>query len=357
MIKKTLRVVGSSWGQRIAILAIICIVMAISQKALGINQIFFNLVNVKNILLAISVNGIMVCGMLFTVLVGGMDLSVGSVAGISASIAFMIARSTGFSDGGFLYGCAVALTVCLVVGFLNGFFVTRFALPAFIVTLAMKNVVHGIIYFVTRGIFVLPPKHGLSFYIGNLVVFDIQLGGGGKLSIPMPVIMLIVVVTVCAFVLTKTTYGRKLYAIGGNKNVAKLVGIKTNANTIVAFMISSVLAGIAGIMLASMDGQAGQTTARSYEGYVLMAMVVGGINLAGGEGGVSGAVFGALFVGIINNVMNLLGVTGDIQAFVRGVIILGAMTLSVYAKRGSIGALRIKFKEQGKTDTHTDLEL
>ena len=339
MIKKILRAVGSPWGQRVSLLVIICIIMAIFQP------VFFSANNAKSILLAIAVNGVMVCGMLFTVLVGGMDLSVGSMAGISASIAFVIAEASGFTSPGFLSGCAAAVALCLVVGCLNGFFVTRFALPAFVVTLAMKYIVYGFIYLVTRGFYVLPPARGLSFQVGNQIVFEIPLGGGDMLSIPMPVIILIIVVAICAVVLTKTTYGRKLYAIGGNKNVANLVGIKSNMNIMGAFMISSVLAGVGGIMLASMNGQAGQTTALNYEGNVLMAMVVGGVNLAGGEGGVSGAVFGALLVGIINNMMLLLSVPADIQQFVRGAIILAAMTLNMYARRGTAGALNIKIKK------------
>ena len=338
MIKKVIKAVGSAWGQRITLLVIICIVMAIFEP------VFFKANNYKSILLAIAVNGVMVCGMLFTVLVGGMDLSVGSMAGISASIAFRIAEAAEFTSSSFIYGCALAIALCLVAGFLNGFFVTRFAIPAFVVTLAMKYILYGSIYMVTQGFFVLPPAHGLSFQLGNQIVFEIPLGAE-KLSIPMPVIILIVVVAVCAFVLVKTTYGRKLYAIGGNKNVANLVGIKSNRNIIGAFMISSVLSGFAGIMLASMNGQAGQTTAANYEGNVLMAMVVGGINLAGGEGGVAGAVFGALLVGIINNVLLLLSVESTIQTFVRGVIILAAMTLNMYTKRSTAGTLKITQKK------------
>ncbi|MCL2124528.1 MAG: ABC transporter permease [Oscillospiraceae bacterium] len=342
MMKKAIRAIGSAWGQRITLLVLICIVMAIAEP------VFFKLDNYKSILLAIAVNGVMVCGMLFTVLVGGMDLSVGAMAGISASIAYRIAESSGFTTSGFLSGCALALALCLVAGAVSGLLVTRFALPAFVVTLAMKYIVYGSIYLVTQGFFVLPPAHGLSYQVGNQIVFSIPVGGGNKLNIPMPVIILIIVVAICAFVLVKTTYGRKLYAIGGNKNVANLVGIKSNANIVGAFMISGVLAGIAGIMLASMNGQAGQTTALNYEGNVLMAMVVGGVNLAGGEGGVAGAIFGALFVGIINNVMVLLSVEATIQTFVRGIVILAAMTLNMYARRGSTGAMKIKIAKADK---------
>ena len=344
MIKKVFKAVGSPWGQRITLLVLICIVMAIFEP------VFFRANNAKNILLAISVNGIMVSGMLFTVLVGGMDLSVGSMAGISAAIAFRTAEASGFTTGGFITGCVGALAVCLVAGFINGFFVTRFALPAFVVTLAMKYILFGANFLVTRGFFVLPPAHGISFDIGNKIVLSIPTGGGDELSIPMPVLMLIIVVAVCAFILGKTTYGRKLYAIGGNKNVANLVGINSDRNIIGTFMISSVLAGLGGVMLASMNGQAGQNTAVGYEGNVLMAMVVGGINLAGGEGGMPGAIFGALLVGIINNIMILLSVSSDLQKFVQGIIILAAMTLNMYAKRGSSSTLSVKVKDKKTTN-------
>ena len=343
-LKKALKIVGSPWGQRITLLVLICIVMAIFEP------VFFRPNNAKNILLAISVNGVMVSGMLFTVLVGGMDLSVGSMAGISAAIAFRTAEASGFTTNGFITGCAIAFAVCLVAGFMNGFFVTRFALPAFVVTLAMKYILFGINFLVTKGFFVLPPAHGISFDVGNKVVFSIPLGGADKLSVPMPVIILIIVVAICAFILGKTTYGRRLYAIGGNKNVASLVGINSNGSIIGTYMISSVLAGLGGVMLASMNGQAGQNTAVGYEGNVLMAMVVGGINLAGGEGGMPGAIFGALLVGIINNVMVLLSVTSDLQKFVQGIIILGAMTLNMYASRGSSGVLSVKVKEKKTTN-------
>ena len=338
MIKKIFKTLGSPWGQRITLLVLICIVMAIFEP------VFFRVNNAKNILLAISVNGIMVCGMLFTVLVGGMDLSVGSMAGVSAIIAFRIAEANEFTTGAFLYGCAIALILCLVTGFLNGLIVTRFALPAFVVTLAMKYVLHGSNFMVTKGFLVLPPAFGLSYQIGNKIVFSIPLGAD-RLNIPMPVIILIAVVAVCAFVLSKTTYGRKLYAIGGNKNVANLVGINSNGNIITAYMISSVLAGLGGVVLASMSGQAAQTTAYGYEGNVLMAMVVGGINLAGGEGGMAGAVFGALLVGIINNAMMLLSIHTDYQTFVQGAVILLAMTLNMYARRGTAGTLSVKSKK------------
>ena len=329
MMKKVLKAAGSAWGQRISLLIVICIFMAIAQP------IFFRASNANSILLAIAVNGIMACGMLFTVLVGGLDLSVASTAGMSAAIVFTFANSRGFETNAFILGCAVALLFCLIVGWINGFFVTFFGLPAFVVTLAMKYVLYGSINVLTNGIYIrIPDRKGIAYAIGNSNVF----------GIPMPVIIFIIVAIVSVFILSKTIFGRQLYAIGGNKNAANLAGVNSTWNTRLTFMISSVAAGLGGVMLASMGGQAGQPTGAGQEGNVLMAMVVGGINLAGGEGGVSGAIVGALLVGIINNAMLLLSIGSDYQGFVQGVVILAAMTLNMYTKRGSEGAVRANLK-------------
>jgi len=326
--KRALKAVGNPWGQRITLFVIICVVMAVAQP------LFLRPANAMSIILAISVTGIMACGMLFTIIVGGIDFSVASMAGISAAISFSVAQSYGFSDAGFLYGCALALGLCLVVGWVNGFITTTFGIPAFVVTLAMKNLLYGCIYFVLRGFYVYIPQVGLVFHFGSANI----------LGVPMPVIVFVILLIICAFVLGKTTYGRRLYVIGGNKNVATLAGVSTKLAVRSAYMISSVLAGIGGILLASMNGQAGMPTAVGYEGNVLMAMVVGGINLAGGEGGIPGTVFGALFVGIINNIMLLLSVSSDYQKLVQGAIILAAMILNVFAKRGTTRAIIIRRK-------------
>ena len=325
---RALRVVISSWGQRVTLLVLICIIMAFLEPR------FFRVLNFQSILLAIAVNGIMSCGMLLTVLVGGMDLSVGSMAGFAASTAFVVTQASGFSAGSFIIGFALAIACCLVVGFLNGFFVTFFGLPAFVVTLAMKYLLLGMTYIVTQGFYVMPPPASLASRVGNQVLLSIPIGDS-TFSVPVPAAVFVVVVAITAFVLVKTTYGRQLYAIGGNKNVANLAGIKSDTRVQSAYMISSVMAGIGGVLLASMNSQAGQQTALGYEGNVLMAMVVGGINLAGGEGGVGGAVFGALLVGLINNAMLMLSISSDLQQFVRGVVILAFMTLNIYTVRAS----------------------
>lgn len=337
MKKKIGNFLGNPWGQRVMILAIIFVVMLIFEPK------FFLRSNITSTLLAISIYGIMAAGMLFTVLVGGMDLSVGSMAGLAASVTYMIARNSDFSDAGFFRGFIVAMIICVVVGFIHGTLVTNVGIPAFVVTLATKYILTGTVQLVTGGFFIYLSGNGIATKLGSARIAEI----------PMPIIILFAYIIICTFILVKTTFGRRLYAIGGNSTASHLVGMRTKMNIKVAYIISSVSAGIGGVVLASQDMVAGQTTATGYEGNVLMAMVVGGINLAGGEGGVPGAIFGALLVGIINNVMNLLKIPSDFQKFVQGVIILAAVILNMYTKRRSQGLLEKKSEKKVEKKTET----
>lgn len=328
--KKVMNFLGNQWGQRVSIIVLIMIVMAIFQ------QNFFKPANFSNILLAISLYGIMACGMLFVVLVGGMDLSVGSMAALTASILSMNAQASGYTGAGFITGVLIAIAACIAVGIIHGILVTYFAIPAFVVTLATKYLIYGFVMLVTGGRYVNIIDDGIMYQIGNGRLFGV---------IPMPEVIFIVYAVICALILSKTVFGRRLYAVGGNPVASKLVGIRTNPTTIVSYIICSISAGIGGMILASQNMIAGPTTASGYEGNVLTAMVVGGLNLAGGEGGVSGAIFGALLVGIINNMLILLGVKSDYTTFVQGVIIISAVSLNMYTSRRSRGLTRTRVKK------------
>lgn len=328
--KKVIKFLGNQWGQRLTILVLIMAVMLVFE------QNFFKPSNASNILLAISLYGIMACGMLFVILVGGMDLSVGSMAALSASILAMNSQASGYTTAGFFTGVLIAIAVCIAVGIVHGILVTYFSIPAFVVTLATKYLIYGFVLLVTGGRYVQIMGKGIMQQLGNARVFGF---------IPMPVLIFVVYAAVCTFVLGKTVFGRRLYAAGGNAVASKLVGIKTNATVLVSYIICSISAGIGGMILASQNMIAGPTTASGYEGNVLTAMVVGGLNLAGGEGGVPGAIFGALLVGIINNMLNLLGVPSDYTMFVQGVIIIAALSLNTYTSRKSQGLTRVKQKK------------
>jgi ribose/xylose/arabinose/galactoside ABC-type transport system permease subunit len=324
------RFIGGQWGQRLLILILIFIVMAIFEPK------FFTPGNASSIFLAISVYGIMACGMLFVVLIGGLDLSVGSMAGLSAVIISVFASKDDFGLGGCLTGVLVALIVAIAVGYVHGVLVTHIGMHSFVVTLATKYILYGIVPTFTGGAFIYFQGTGFMYQVGNARPF----------GIPLPIILFLLTAVICGIVLSRTTFGRRLYAIGGNPTASTLVGIRVFRDTKVAYIVSCVAAALGGLILCSMNMVAGQTTANNYEGNVLLAMIVGGINLAGGEGGISGAVFGALLAGIITNLMTLLGVSADFQKFVQGMIILAAVSLNVYTSRRSAGLVTPRRKKR-----------
>ena len=323
--KKIEKFLGNSWGQRVMILAVIFIVMAIfAQK-------FFLLDNFKSVLISISLYGVMACGMLFVILVGGIDLCVGSTAALASCFMLRILTANGNSAFGLIVGFGVAMGLCVVLGLFHGVQAAYFGLPAFVVTLATQYAIYGAMLDFTDGSFIYNKNTEDIFY---------QVASGRLLGIPMTVVWFLVAVIVSALILGCTTFGRRVYLVGGNPYAAKLLGINTKKYTVIAYVISSVTAGFTGIVLASLNMSAYAGTARGYEGKVLMAMVVGGINLLGGEGGIPGAVFGALFVGIINNALILLDVSTDYQGFVQGVVILAAIALNIYTSRKAQGLVK-----------------
>ena len=277
----------------------------------------------------------MACGMFFVVLVGGLDLSVASMAALSATIVTMTVVNSEYAPGSFIRGFLIAMVVCIAVGLIHAFLVTKFKMPSFVVTLASKYVLYGAVMIISNSTYT---------YILDDTCFLYKLGNSKLFSVPIPIIIFVATVIVCAVLLNLTSYGRKLYAVGGNPTAAELIGIKSKVSTQIAFIICSVAAGIGGIILASMNTVAGSGTASGYEGNVLMAMIVGGINLAGGEGSILDAVYGALLVGIINNVQILIGIPSDYQEFVRGAIILAALSLNVYTYRKVHGLIPPKIR-------------
>lgn len=317
---------GSTLGQRAMILIIIFIVMLIAEPK------FFTGKNWASILLAIAIYGVMSCGMMFTILVGGIDFSVASMAACAGSYLAFTWVGSGYTTAGFVKGVLTGLLAGVIVGLLHGVLVTYLALPAFVITLATKYLIYGYTIFYTKGTYVYPAKQeGFDpfYFIGNQRF----------LGLTMPVWIFIIVIIITGFVLRKTTFGRRLYAVGGSQRASEYVGINTKRSIIIVYIVSAVCSSIGGMVLVSLNMQAGCTTANGYEGTVLMAMVVGGINLMGGEGNIIDAVFGALLVGILNNIMILLGVPSDYIKAIQGVIIIVAVTLNVYTERKAAGIL------------------
>jgi ribose/xylose/arabinose/galactoside ABC-type transport system permease subunit len=249
------------------------------------------------------------------------------MAGLSAVIISVFAEADDFGMVGVAKGLILALAAAIAVGWLHGALVTHLGMQSFVVTLATKYILYGIVPTFTGGAFIYIHGDGFMYWVGN----------ARPAGVPLPIIVFLLIAAICGIVLSQTTFGRRLYAIGGNPTASALVGIRVFRDTKIAYIVSCVAAAMGGLILCSMNMVAGQTTANNYEGNVLLAMIVGGINLAGGEGGISGAVFGALLAGIITNLMTLLGVGADFQKFVQGMIILAAITLNVYTGRRSAG--------------------
>lgn len=317
----------NAWGQRAIILLVIFVIMLIGEPR------FFTGKNAASILLAVSLYGIMACGMLFAVLIGGLDLSVGSTGAVAGCFLAFTWVNSGYTTSGLIRGFILAAASGIVIGLINGILVAYVKLPAFVITLAAKYFWYGFAVWYSQGSFIYPARQ-----MDKVDVFY-ALGNARFLGLTMPVWAFVIIAAISTYLLSKRTFGRRLYAVGGSPNAAELVGINTRRFTVMAYVISALFAAIAGMIIVSLNMVAGCNTASGYEGNVLMAMVVGGVNLAGGEGGVSDAVFGAIFVGIINNVLILLGIPSDYNTFVQGVVILAAICLKIETARRAAGIL------------------
>ena len=327
MKQKLSRFFGNTWGQRATIIIIIMVIMAFAQPA------FFTLGNLKSILIQIAIYGVMACGMLIVVLVGGLDLSLGSMAGLACVVATTYVVEHGTSNGTFVAAVGIALLIAVGVGLIHGIFDAVLRLPAFVVTLATQYVLYGIATEYTKGVYVhITELEGLYYMLGNSKI----------LGVSFSIVLFIVMAIITTVALEKTTYGRSIYAVGGNPRASRLVGLKPKLTKISAYIICSVCASIGGMVLSSQNLTATYSTGRGYDGTVMMVIVVGGISLMGGQGGIGGVLFGALLVGIINNVIILLGISTDYSELVQGVVILLAVALNIYSERKSAGLIKPK---------------
>jgi ribose transport system permease protein len=277
-----------------------------------------NVLNVANQIVIIAILGV---GMTLVVITGGIDLSVGSLVALSAVTATWLMREAAGAEAattsGMVLCCLAGVVLCAAVGVFNGVMVTAFGVPPFIVTLAMMLIASGLALMVAanQSIYQVPD----SF---------IWLGKGADLGgIPNGVVLVAVLYVAAHVVMTRTTLGRYLYAVGGNAEAARLSGVPVRRVLLVAYTLCGALAGLGGIVLASQLKSGSPTYGQMYEMYVIAAVVVGGTSLSGGEGKVVGTLIGALIIAVINNGMNLMGVESNRQRVVLGAVILGAVLL------------------------------
>lgn len=281
---------------------------------------FMSVRNLLNVLDQITVLGIMAVGMTMVILIGGIDLAVGSVLALTMMVMGYLANQVGLP---LPIGILMALGVAALTGAVSGLLITALGVPAFIATLAMMSVARGLANMITDGqqIVGFPSWFSLLAYTRY----------GGFLTLTVAV-MLVVFVLGWIY-LRYTSGGRSLYAIGGNQEVARLAGINVNLYTIGVYVVSGLLAGLAGVVLAMRLDSVQPTAGVSYELDTIAAVVIGGTSLSGGKGGILGTIIGVLIIGVLRNGLNLLGVSPFTQAVVIGVVIALAVAAEAIKRR------------------------
>ena len=286
----------------------------------AINENFLTLGNWTNILRQTSINGILAIGMTYVILTRGIDLSVGSILALSGLVAGSLV--TGSEPHAAIVGIAAGLAVGLALGAVNGFLVARLAVAPFVVTLGMLSVARGLTFIYNDG---MP--------IANLSKDFRAIGQGMVGGLPVPVIILGITFLIFWFVLKYTTFGRYVYAVGGNERSAKTSGIGTRRVIFTVYAISGLLAALAGQILAARTTSALPQAGVAYELDAIAAVVIGGTSLSGGVGTLSGTLVGALIIGVINNGLDLMGVSSYYQQVIKGTIIVAAVLLDVSRKK------------------------
>ncbi|MCM2292440.1 ABC transporter permease [Allorhizobium sp. BGMRC 0089] len=281
---------------------------------------FLSLRNGLNILDQITVLGIMAVGMSFVILIGGIDLSVGSVLALSMMVMGWTANVAGLP-------MALAIPAALVASALSGLavgvMVTRFRVPAFIATLAMMSVARGLANMITDGQQIV----GFPDWFMMLAI-DRHFG------ILTATVAIMLIVALLAFVFLKyRAEGRMLYAVGGNPEVARLAGISVTRVTLGVYVVSAVLAGLAGIVLAARLDSVQPSSGLGYELDTIAAVVIGGTSLSGGAGGIGGTLIGVLIIGVLRNGLNLLNVSPFVQQVVIGAVIVVAVAAETLRRR------------------------
>lgn len=279
--------------------------------------------NILSIFLAVCIYGVMACGTIFPLLNGGIDLSIGSVAALSGSVMVLVTLGFDSTPGGTVFGILLGLGAGVLCGLVNGLVSYYFAIPAFVVTLAMKNIILGIAQHITH-------QNTIICLYSDLVNW---IGTGKIMGIQFLIILFVIVFLIAWVILNRSKFGRYTYAAGGNEVATRYSGVNSRMVGISAYVISGFTAALSGIMLSCFNRQAVATQASGYDGNVLVMLVVGGVSMAGGEGNIVGVLFGMLLIGIINNAMILLGIDSIYQDMVQGILIVIAVALDVYSKK------------------------
>jgi len=279
---------------------------------------FLTVANLLNIAQQTAINAIVAVGMTYVIISGGIDLSVGSIVALSG-----VTLGWALQDGQALpLALGIALVVGAGCGLLNGVIVSWGGLPPFIVTLGMMSIARGAALLFTEG----RPVSGFNSDFRTLATGHVG-------PIPAPIVVTIVVYLIAHLVLTRTTFGRYVYAIGGNEEATRLAGVPVRLHKSAIYAVSGLMSAIAAILLTARLNSAQPIAGMMYELDAIAATVIGGTSLIGGEGSLAGTLIGALIMGVLRNGLNLLGVSSFLQQIVIGAVIIAAVLIDTVLKK------------------------
>jgi ribose/xylose/arabinose/galactoside ABC-type transport system permease subunit len=305
---------------------VLCIIFAILEPA------FIKPINIFNVLRQVSIYGLLAIGMTFVILTAGIDLSIGSLLALAGLVAAAVEKGgtgllTGAAAGeGGGYGLPAAVAAAVAVGLLGGWLqglgIAKLKVPAFIVTLGGLTVFRGLALLFSGGQPISAFREQYRFWGQGLIG-----------PVPVPVIIFLSFAIIAYVVLRYTKYGRRIYAIGGNKEAARLSGLNVDRLTMSVYVITGFFAGLSGFLLSSRLNSAEQVAGVGYELTVIAGVVIGGTSLFGGEGGIFGTVIGILLIGVLANGLTLMNVSSYYQQILIGLIIVFAVYFDQLVKR------------------------
>jgi ribose/xylose/arabinose/galactoside ABC-type transport system permease subunit len=287
-----------------------------------LSPFFLTAENLLNVTLQISITAIIAAGMTFVILTGGIDLSVGSLVAVVGIVATIVLKIPDAFPLAIVAALAAGIAFGAFSGAIAGFFITRFRVTPFIVTLALMTIWRGAAFALTDGRPVWELPEGFS-----------TLANGRVFGIPIPTLCTAAIFLLAHIALTRTVFGRYVLAVGGNAEAARLAGINTKRIFTSVYVLCGALAGVSGILLASRVNSGQPNAGMMYELDVIAAVVVGGTSLSGGRGSIVGTLLGSLLIGILRNGLNLQNVDSYVQQIVVGAVILLAVMLDQYKKK------------------------
>lgn len=315
------RLYQKSIGRYMGSLGLFLVILIFCAVLSVLSPVFLTTTNIVNLLIQSTILAALAIGVTFVIMTGGIDLSVGAVMAVSSAVGLGLIVDHGAPV---IVGVLVTLLIGVLFGLFNGVVVTRFHIPPLIVTLASMGIARGLILIYTNGANITPVPDSYVF-----------LANGQILGIPVLLIIVGLLAVVAHIILYHTVFGRSVYASGGNELAARLAGIRTKRIITMTYVLSGLMAAIAGILLTARLESAGPTAGTGIELTVIAAVVIGGTSLFGGQGNILGTLLGVLLISLVSNAVNLLGVPPAWDQLVKGVVILIAALLDVYRRKYS----------------------